>query len=127
MASPDLIVDTVAGVLAGLVETDPARVHEPGKDLTSSPAVGIAPAYPWAEFRHVARGQLRVTWTVRLVVGRWETGPSLSVALECYRQAAHQLRRIGCDVGPLDPPQVVQLAGVPYLLAAFPASTLNGD
>lgn len=124
MASPDGpadLVNTLADVLDQLVETPAARVPDPGADLTTSPAVGIAPAYPWAAWRVVGR-ELTVTWSMRVILGRWETGPSLDVALELYRHGSPALRAIGCDVGPLDPPQVAQLGTVPYLLASFPAA-----
>lgn len=122
MASPDLSVPVgiVADALATLVETEPGRVPEPGADLTSSPAVGIEPAAPWAVWRKIGR-ELAVAWRLRIIVGRWETGPALDVALETYRLAAPPLRLAGFDVGPLEAPTVVQLAGnLPHLLAAFP-------
>jgi hypothetical protein len=117
--SPAEAVNIVADVLAPIVEADPGRLTEPGAELAASPAVGIEPGFPWAEGRHLGR-PLTVHWRLRLIVGRWETGASLDVALATYDDSRRALRLAGYGVGDLESPQVVKLGGTPYLLAAFP-------
>jgi hypothetical protein len=119
--SPDVAVDLVADVLAGLVESTPGRNYAPGADLTTSPAVGIAPGWPWAEWRVLGR-EHRVHWTIRLIVGRWESGPSIDVALATWVDASPPLRAAGFDVGPLDPPQAMTIGQTVHLLASFPVT-----
>jgi len=119
-------VGIVADELDRLAETVAGRVTQPGADLTSSPAVGIAPAFPWAGWRVIGR-ELTEYWIVRVIVGRWETGPSIDLALGTYRAATPPLRAAGYDVGPLDPPQLAQIGQIPHLLAAFQISFRTKD
>jgi hypothetical protein len=118
-AGPREVVDLVADVLAGLTETAPGRHYEPGADLATAPAVGIAPGYPWITFRTIGR-PATIQWDVRILVGRWETGPALEVAEAAYIAAAVPLRRAGYDVQPCQPPQVANIANVPMLVVTFP-------
>jgi hypothetical protein len=112
-------VDIVANALGAIVEADPARVYEPGADLSTAPAVGIAAGFPWAQWRTIGVA-LEVRWIVRVMVGRWETGPALDAALATYRTASRPLRAAGYNVDPLEPPTVVTIGGVPMLAATFP-------
>lgn len=117
-----LAVDIVADAMAATIGAAPevGRNRQPGADLSSSPAAGIEAAAPWATFARLGRC-VTVAWRLRMILGRWETGASLALALDAYRAAAPPLRAAGFDVGPLEAPAVATIANQPYLVAAFPA------
>lgn len=119
--SPDVdaaraAVTAVAEVIRGL--TGKPTAEGLADDLTASPAVTIEPAAPWARYPKVGPC-LEVAWRVRLVLGRWDAGPALELALATYAGAAAQLRALGWSVDPLEAPVAVEIAGVAQLVTTF--------
>jgi hypothetical protein len=120
--SPDFGAAEVADIVAAALEAhtgQAAAAHASPAEVTSAPAAAVEPADPFVEFSTVSGRQVRVSWDVRLVMGRWEAAVGLSDAVAAYITAAGALRAAHFDVGPLGAPYVTDIAGQPHLVAPF--------
>jgi hypothetical protein len=120
--SPDYGAAEVADIVAAALEAhtgQPAAAHASPAEVTSTPAAAVEPADPFVEFSAVSGRQVRVSWEVRLIMGRWEAAVSLADAVTAYVAAAGALRAAHYDVGPLGAPYVTDIAGQPNLVAPF--------
>lgn len=120
MTTPGELANIVAGALEGTADGLVVARWEGPVDQLATPAVVVSPADPWLEsFRLGAC--TRATWSVVLVMGRWDAPASLKLAEAGYRAAVPLLAALEDHhgTGALAAPYPEDVGGVPTLVARF--------